>query len=119
MRLNIELFGGRGASSSNNINSKINNIYESGKVITFGTGPTNTYISLDYNGFGSINKWDAPIKMATKDGILNEIQDEALAIVDKDQVNLRSNYFKRNGFEIVGTKERNNYETYILIKRQK
>lgn len=118
MKLNIQLYGGRGASSSGNINSKINNLYESGKVITFGVGPTNTYISLSYNGFGSVNSWDAPIKMATRDGILNEIDNEALVIADKSQVNLRSNYFKRNGFEIVGTKERNQFETYIVIKRK-
>ena len=102
----------------NNINSKINKLYESGNVITFGVGPTNTYISLNYNGYGSVNSWDAPIKMATRDGILDEIKDEALVIADKDQVNLRSNYFKRNGFEVIGTKERNNYETYIVVKRK-
>ena len=119
MRINIQLFGGRGASSSNNKTSnRIKDIIDNGKVIEFGRGPSNTYIALKENGYKSSTTWDAPIKLATRDGILNKINNEAVAIADTEQVKLRSDYFKRNGFEVVGTQKKSDWETYILIKRK-
>ena len=106
----------------NNINSKINKLLDNGNVFDFGVGPKNTFIAFKKNGMRSFSEWDAPITLATKEGILQQIAvgDEAVAKVWDDQVNLRSNYFKRNGYEVIGKKQETGSPiVYLLVKRQK
>lgn len=124
MRINLQLFGGRGASSNSakSINSKIKKMLDDGNVFDFGVGPRYTTIAFKRHGIKSFSEWDAPITLATKDGILKQLKigEEATAKVWDDQVKIRTNYFKRNGYKVIGEKQEEGSATvYLLVKREK
>lgn len=105
LKLDIQQFGGRGASSSSNarITKDILNIVNNGQVFDFSVGPTMTLISrYEKGGYTWLNSsGDSPMRAFEKE-IVPSLKDEFVVIDDGISKTSRASRFKKYGYEIVG-----------------
>ena len=104
MKLNIQLFGGRGASSNTNRTLKsILNVVNNGQVFDFSVGPTMTIISRyekgDYTWLNSSG--DSPMRRFEQE-VLPKLGNEFVVIDDGIGKISRASRFKKYGYEVVG-----------------
>lgn len=138
MKLNIQMFGGRGASSSSKtkITKDIVNVVNNGQVFDFSVGPKMTLISRYENGEYSqyYSSGDSPMRAFEKE-IVPNLKDEFVVIDDGISKTSRASRFKKYGYDVVGeinarekdipngvytTKERNyNGDKWILMRKRK
>lgn len=104
MKLNLQMFGGRGASSSTNRTLKsILNIVNNGQVFDFSVGPTMTIVSRYENGDYTWYKssGDSPMRRFEQE-VVPKLGNEFVVIDDDIGKQSRASRFKKYGYEIVG-----------------
>lgn len=103
LKLDIQRFGGRGASSSGRIKRDIINIMNNGQVFDFSAGPTMTLISRYENGgyADRYSRGDSPMRFFERE-VVPELKDEFVVIDDGSTKVPRYSRFKKYGYEKVG-----------------
>lgn len=103
IKLDIQRFGGRGASSFGRIKRDIVNIMNNGQVFDFSVGPTMTIISRYENGnYTWLNSsGDSPMR-AFETEVVPNLKDEFIVIDDGISKVSRASRFKKYGYEVAG-----------------